>query len=228
MTTISIAIDGHSSCGKSTLAKQLAKELGYTYVDSGAMYRAIALYCMKNNIMKDGDVDDERLENELKEIQIEFKIDDTGSIITVLNGIAVEEEIRRPEVSDKVSVISTRKEVRDKLVSLQRMMAKDNGVVMDGRDIGTVVIPEAELKIFLTADVEVRTDRRLLEHQKAGYAISRNEVRENLIKRDILDSTREESPLRQADDAIVIDNSMISKKEQLTKVMELARQAIGS
>ena len=179
-------------------------------------------------IIIDGQVDLNKLENSLNNINVEFKLNSSGNRETMLNGVSVESEIRDPKVSNCVSLIGQEKIVRVKLVDLQKKMASQKAVVMDGRDIGTVVIPDAELKIFLTADVDVRTNRRYLELQEAGHQISKEEVRDNLVSRDEIDSTRVESPLKQADDAIVIDNSNITREEQLAKAMELARQQIDS
>ncbi|NQY68776.1 MAG: (d)CMP kinase [Flavobacteriales bacterium] len=228
MRKISISIDGHSSCGKSTLAKQLANEFGYFHVDTGAMYRAVALFCIQNEIVQDWDLDVDKLEAEISKIDLSYNVDKNGKAETILNGISVETQIRRPEVSNAVSIISKEKIVRVKLVQIQQALAKEKGVVMDGRDIGTVVIPDAELKIFLTANVNVRAERRLLELHKSGVEIGIEEVLENLEQRDLIDSTRKISPLKKADDAVLIDNSFISREEQLSQAVALAKKAIAA
>jgi len=212
-----IAIDGYSSCGKSTLAKDLAHQLQYTYLDSGAMYRAVTLYFLDNNIPFDNH---DQVVAALETIDIRFE---ENSNRTVLNNIDVESEIRSPRVSDAVSPVSTLSVVRRKMVEQQRAMSIEGSIVMDGRDIGTVVFPEADLKIFLTASIEIRTQRRLDEMNRKGYEISRDEVMKNLATRDKIDSTREDSPLSQAKDAVLIDNSNLSRKEQITMVFALAK-----
>lgn len=218
---INIAIDGYSSCGKSTLAKQLAQALGYIYVDTGAMYRAVALYCLRNEIIDDDQVDVERLIAELDDIHIRFTYNSDKKISeTCLNGENVEDEIREMEVSRNVSRISIIREVRDKLVAIQREIGKEKGIVMDGRDIGTVVFPDAEVKFFMTADKEIRAKRRYDELQLKGVEVTLEEIKENISKRDFDDMTRKENPLKQADDAIVIDNSNINQQEQFELAME--------
>jgi len=212
-----IAIDGYSSCGKSTLAKDLAHTLQYTYLDSGAMYRAVTLYFLDNNISFDHP---EAVAKALNMIEIRFE---EHSNRTLLNDIDVESEIRSPRISDQVSPVSTISAVRSKMVEQQRALAASGSIVMDGRDIGTVVFPEAELKIFLTANVKIRTQRRLDEMKRKGYEISEAEVMKNLKTRDQIDSTRADSPLSQAEDAVLIDNSNLSRKEQITMVLALAR-----
>jgi cytidylate kinase len=220
-----IAIDGYSSCGKSTIAKDLAKVLNYIYIDTGAMYRAVTLYAMRNGIIKDGKIDVEKLHDALPGIKVSFrKNPETGLNETYLNGENVEKEIRRMDVSSNVSLISAIKEVREYLVKLQREMAQQGGVVMDGRDIGTVVLPDADLKIFMTAKPEVRAERRYKELQAKGENVSFEEIMKNLEERDHLDTTRKESPLRQADDAIVLDNSNMTPQEQLDWIVDIVNK----
>lgn len=214
MKKITIAIDGHSSCGKSTMAKDLARELGYTYIDTGAMYRAVTLFAMRNNILKnDNSIDEEMLKDRLKDIVITQKNVD-GTTVTFLNGEDVEKEIRSMEVSSHVSPIAALGYVREKMVDEQRNMGKDGGIVMDGRDIGTVVFPDAELKIFVTASAEVRAERRYKELQQKSMPANYDEVLKNVQERDYIDSHRAVSPLRPADDAVILDNSNISIAEQ--------------
>ncbi|MCB0482769.1 MAG: (d)CMP kinase [Flavobacteriales bacterium] len=217
MNRITIAIDGYSSCGKSTLAKQLAKELGYTFVDSGAMYRAVALYAMQNGCFNHHELNENCLVNKLDEIAIQFTFNASrGASDILLNGKNVENEIRQMDVSNKVSQVAAVKEVRKKLVAIQQEMGRNKGVVMDGRDIGTVVFPHAELKIFMTARPEVRAARRYAELETKGEPSTLEEVRKNLETRDNIDTTRKEDPLKQAEDAIVLDNSGLSQDEQLS------------
>ena len=211
MKNIKIAIDGHSSCGKSTLAKQIAKHFGFTYIDTGAMYRTIALFAMRNGmIAPDGTPDEHRLQEKIADISVTFLKDGHAA----LNGEDVEREIRTLEVSNNVSKIAAFKFVRQEMVNLQRQMAQNESVVMDGRDIGTVVFPDAELKIFVTADDNVRAQRRFDELTAKGEQVTFDEVLDNLRERDLLDTTREESPLRKADDAILLDNSFMTREEQ--------------
>ncbi len=215
MKKITIAIDGHSSSGKSTMAKDLAKTIGYTYIDSGAMYRAVTLYSLQHGLFAGDTVDLERLKREMGNIHITFRINPaTGRPDTFLNGVDVEKEIRSMEVADHVSMIATLGFVRQAMVEQQQAMGKEKGVVMDGRDIGTVVFPDAELKIFVTASPEVRAQRRVDELKGKGMSASYEEVLANVLKRDHIDSTREESPLRQAKDALVLDNSSMTMEEQ--------------
>lgn len=222
MSQITIAIDGYSSCGKSTLAKALAQKLHYNYIDTGAMYRAVTLYCLRNGLIVDGKVEVEKLITELKNIEVSFLYSTlTKTSEVILNGEHVEKEIRKMEVASFVSAVSSIKEVRDKMVLLQRKMGKDKGVIMDGRDIGTHVFPDAELKLFMTADNLVRTQRRVDELSSKGDYHSFDEVKHNLEKRDFEDSTRKESPLVKADDAIILDNTDITKEEQLEFVIRL-------
>jgi len=219
---IIIAIDGYSSCGKSTLATALAKRLHYLHIDSGAMYRAVTLYFMRHQINIH---DRQDVKDALEKISI-FLSFDNDSQTTWLNHENVEAAIRAPEVNSWVSPVSTLTAVRKEMVAQQRRMGQDKGLVMDGRDIGTVVFPEAELKLFLIADLEVRVERRWLELQEKGISIQREEVKANLLERDHIDSTREDSPLRQADNATVIDTSYLTPKEQLQIAYELSRAAI--
>jgi len=226
---ITIAIDGFSSTGKSTVAKQLAKELGYVYVDTGAMYRAVALYAMRNSLITDSSFNKEGLIAQLPEINLRFVFDDKlGYAAIYLNGENVEEEIRTMEVSQFVSKVATVSEVREKLVSLQKMMGREKGVVMDGRDIGTVVFPNAELKIFMTASAEKRAKRRYLELQGNKQKVSYEEVLKNVEERDYLDTTRKDSPLVKAEDAVKFDNSEMGIDEQFEKIYRLAQTAIDS
>ncbi|MBF1484270.1 (d)CMP kinase [Prevotella pallens] len=216
MEKIIIAIDGFSSCGKSTMAKDLAHELGYIYVDTGAMYRCVALYALQHKLfLKDGEINIPELEAAMPNINISFKLNkETGRPDTYLNNENVENEIRTMEVSSHVSSIAAIPFVREALVAQQQKMGKDKGIVMDGRDIGTVVFPNAELKIFVTASPEVRAQRRYDELMEKGMEADYNEILENVKRRDYIDSHRDVSPLRKADDAIELDNSNISIEEQ--------------
>jgi cytidylate kinase len=219
---ITIAIDGHSSCGKSTLAKALSKSLGYIYVDSGAMYRAVTLYFLQNKV----DINDEEaIGLALEEIQVSFK-NIAGQNTTFLNSVNVEDQIRSMEVSNFVSPVAALSTVRRKVVKQQREMGSEKGIVMDGRDIGTVVFKNAELKIFLTASPEIRTQRRYNELIAKGQPVSLELVRANLTKRDHIDSTRADSPLKKAEDAVVIDNSNLTEQEQMEKTLSLAKEQI--
>lgn len=212
---ITIAIDGHSSSGKSTMAKDLAREIGYIYIDSGAMYRAVTLYALQHGLISEGQIDEQSLQKAIPEIDISFQSNnETGRPDTYLNGVNVEREIRSMEVADWVSPIAKLGFVRRAMVAAQQEMGRNKGVVMDGRDIGTVVFPDAELKLFVTASAEIRAQRRLDELRAKGEAASYDEILENVKTRDHIDSTREESPLRQADDALVLDNSNMSPTEQ--------------
>ena len=221
---IIIAIDGYSSCGKSTLSRALAKRLRYVHVDTGAMYRAVTLFFMRNNVNY---TFEEEVESALKEISIHLGFENECQV-TWLNGENVEEAIRAPEVNELVSNVSTLSSVRKAMVAQQQKLGRGKGLVMDGRDIGTVVFPDAELKLFLIADIEVRLERRWLELSSKGIQISRDKVKENLLLRDHIDSTRHDSPLRQAADAIVIDTSYLTEKEQLQISYDLARSVISS
>jgi cytidylate kinase len=218
-----IAIDGYSSCGKSTLAKDLANSLHYIFIDSGAMYRAVTLYCLRQGWVKGDSIEKEKIVEALDQIQLDFALDDKGVKVILLNDENCEEEIRQGHVAAVVSKIAEIKEVRDKLVHEQQRMGEKGGIVMDGRDIGTVVFPHADIKIFVTASIEVRTQRRLLELQTKGIETSKEEVQDNLIERDFIDSNRKESPLRQAVDAIVLDNSALTRQEQLEWALDLVR-----
>ena len=215
MKKITIAIDVFSSCGKSTKAKDLAREVGYIYIDSGAMYRAVTLYSIENGIF-DGDViDTEKLKKAIKDIQISFRPNpETGRPDTYLNGVNVENKIRTMGVSSKVSPISALDFVREAMVAQQQAMGKEKGIVMDGRDIGTTVFPDAELKIFVTATPEIRAQRRFDELKAKGQEGSFEEILENVKQRDYIDQHREVSPLRKADDALLLDNSNLSIEQQ--------------
>lgn len=229
MEKITIAIDGFSSTGKSTLAKQLASHLGYAYVDTGAMYRAVTFYAMQNNWVSDSHLDKEALVSDLNKIQLQFQYNPTlGFAEMFLNEKNVEQAIRTLEVSQNVSKVAEISEVRAKLVQQQQEMGKSKGVVMDGRDIGTVVFPNAELKVFMTASAETRAERRFQELLEKGQHVSFEEVLENVQQRDYIDTHREDSPLIQAEDAIVIDNSSLSKEDQFNLVLQLANEKINS
>lgn len=228
MNKITIAIDGFSSTGKSTLAKQLANHLGYVYVDTGAMYRAITLFAMQNGYIATDFFDKETLIRSLPSIQLHFEFNtNLGFAEMYLNKVNVEKEIRTLEVSNFVSKIAEVSEVRAKLVEQQRAMGKDKGIVMDGRDIGTVVFPEAELKIFMTASPETRAQRRFDELQAKGDNVSYEEVLKNVQERDYIDTHRDDSPLVKAADAIEIDNSHLTRDEQFKAVLELAQEALN-
>ena len=226
MKKITIAIDGHSSCGKSTMAKDLAKKIGYVYVDTGAMYRAVTLFALRNNLFEeDGAVKVDELEKRMDEIKISFKFNtETQRPDTYLNGELVEKEIRGMEVSNHVSPIAAIGFVREAMVAQQQRMGKKGGIVMDGRDIGTVVFPNAELKVFVTATAEVRAQRRYDELKGKGQEADFEEILKNVQERDYIDSHREVSPLRQAEDALLLDNSNMTIPEQnewLLKQFEL-------
>lgn len=221
MKKITIAIDGHSSCGKSTMAKDLARRIGYVYIDTGAMYRAVTLFAMRHNLVANGQVDAAKLQEEMGNIHISLRLNpETQRPDTYLNGECVEREIRTMEVSRHVSLIAALPFVRSAMVEMQREMGKEKGVVMDGRDIGTVVFPHAELKIFVTASAEVRAQRRYDELTAKGEKCNYEEILENVKERDHIDSTRETSPLRQAEDAIVLDNTHMTIPEQENWLME--------
>ncbi len=211
-----VAIDGYSSCGKSTVAKDLAKLLNIIFIDSGAMYRCVTLYALRNEIIKGNSIDEESLKKALNDIVITFKFDASKKLNeTFLNGVSVEKEIRSPEVSDYVSIVSAIAFVRKRMVELQQKMGETESIVMDGRDIGTVVFPQADLKLFMTASPEIRAQRRYKEYQEKNESVSFEEVLENVKKRDHIDETRSESPLKKAEDAIVLDNGNMNKEEQL-------------
>jgi CMP/dCMP kinase len=217
---IIIAIDGHSSCGKSTVAREIARRLNYIFIDSGAMYRAVTLYCLRNGIVDKGVVNHAALIADLGKIKVYFKNNPSNNHNDIwLNGENVEDEIRLLEVSQNVSPVAAVAEVRHLLVALQQEMGNSKGIVMDGRDIGTVVFPQAELKIFMTAQPDVRAQRRFDELTAKGEKVSYEEIRANILERDRYDETREQSPLRKADDAIVLDNSAMTRKEQLDWVL---------
>lgn len=225
---ITIAIDGFSSTGKSTVAKQLARALGYAYVDTGAMYRAVTLYAMRHSFVSENFIDKEALIKALPNINLKFVFEDSrGYAAIYLNGQNVEDEIRTLEVSKYVSKIAAISEVREKLVSQQQIMGKEKGVVMDGRDIGTVVFPNAELKIFMTATSEERAVRRYKELQEKGEDVQYKEVLKNVQERDHLDTTRKDSPLVKARDAIEINNSSLTIEGQFNKILELSREIIS-
>lgn len=227
MRKITIAIDGYSSTGKSTIAKQIAKELGYVYVDSGAMYRAVTLYALQHKFVSEDEFNINDFVMELDKIELAFKFDQKlGYAEMYLNGKNVEHEIRTLSVSNVVSKVSAVPEVRHQLVKQQQTMGKDKGIVMDGRDIGTVVFPEAELKIFMTASPEIRAQRRYDELIKRGDEVEFDEIFRNVQERDYIDSHREDSPLIKAEDAIEIDNSELSLEEQYQKIMELANMTL--
>ena len=212
---ITIAIDGYSSTGKSTMAKALARAIGYAYIDTGAMYRAVTLYCLDNGLFDGDTVNEAALEQQLDDIHITFRANAEGRSETWLNGVNVESEIRSMRVSDKVSIIAAIGSVRRDMVRQQQAMGRDKGIVMDGRDIGTVVFPDAELKVFVTADPMVRAQRRYDElRAKGDTTTTLDEVLHNVTERDRIDTTRAESPLRQADGAVVLDNSHMTIAEQ--------------
>ena len=229
MKKISIAIDGHSSCGKSTMAKDLARELGYVYVDTGAMYRSVTLFAIQNKLFDaEGHINADELKDRMGEIEISFKYNDrTGRPDTYLNGRLVENEIRTMEVSSKVSPIAALPFVREALVAQQRRIGKDKGVIMDGRDIGTVVFPDAELKIFVTASAEVRARRRYDELRAKGMDADYDSILKNVKERDYIDSHREVSPLRKADDAIELDNSELTIEQQKAWLIARYRERVG-
>lgn len=226
MKKITIAIDGYSSSGKSSMAKALAKRIGYRYIDSGAMYRAVTLFAMRHGLISpDGKIDKAALIANLPKISIDFKID-SGQQLTFLNGENVETEIRQLPVSNNVSQIAAIPEVRHFLVELQQAFGRDKGIVMDGRDIGTTVFPDAELKIFVNASADTRAQRRVKELTEKGQHVSYEEILANVVKRDHLDETREESPLRRAEDAVDLDNSSMSVDEQNEWLLKLYKSRI--
>jgi cytidylate kinase len=223
-----IAIDGYSSCGKSTFAKAIAKELNYIYIDSGAMYRAVTLYCMRRGFTGDGTVNTSGIIRELKDMHIEFVYNpDLAEYETFLNSENVETEIRGIEVSANVSDISKIAEVRARMVELQRQIGVFKGIVMDGRDIGTVVFPDADLKIFMTASVDIRAKRRYDEITGKGIKVDPEEIRSNIVARDITDENRDISPLRRANDAVILDNSRMSVAEQMEWVRGIIEKKIN-
>ena len=226
-TKITIAIDGYSACGKSTLAKALAKALDYSFIDSGAMYRGAALFFYRQGHVSEEMMDIEAIERAIPNLDLSFKIQNTKNCL-YLNNENIENEIRQAYVVNIVSKVATIKKVRTALVKQQQRMGENGGIVMDGRDIGSVVFPNAQLKIFVTASPEIRAQRRYAELQQKGIPQSLEEVKLNLTKRDHIDSTREESPLVQVQDAIVLDNSKLTKEEQLEWALEKARKIINS
>jgi len=227
MKKITIAIDGHSSCGKSTMAKDLAREVGYVYVDTGAMYRSVTLFALRNGLFTADGINEEELRKRMSEIHIAFKFNaEAGQPDTYLNGELVEKEIRSMEVSNHVSPIATLGFVREAMVAQQQQMGKDKGVVMDGRDIGTTVFPNAELKVFVTASAEVRAQRRYDELKAKGMEADYEEILKNVQERDYIDSHREVSPLRKADDAIELDNSNMTIPEQKQWLLDRFNEAV--
>ena len=228
MKKITIAIDGHSSCGKSTMAKDLAREIGYIYIDSGAMYRCCTLFCLENGMIRpDGSVDTQALEPRMDEIHISFRLNpETGRPDTYLNGRNVERDIRTMEVSSHVSPVAAIPFVRKAMVAQQQALGREGGIVMDGRDIGTAVFPDAELKVFVTASAEVRAQRRYDELKAKGDDVCFDDILRNLQERDHIDSTREVNPLRKADDALVLDNSHLTIPEQKAWLLERFQESV--
>lgn len=228
MKKITIAIDGFSSCGKSTMAKDLAKEIGYIYIDSGAMYRAVTLYSMENGVFDGNNIDAEALKRRIGDIHIAFRINPgTGRPDTYLNDVNVENKIRTMEVSSKVSPISALGLVREALVAQQQAMGREKGIVMDGRDIGTTVFPDAELKIFVTASAQIRAQRRYDELQAKGEKTDFDEILENVKQRDYIDQNREVSPLRKADDALLLDNTDLTIQQQKEWLFEQYNRCVN-
>ncbi|MDL2256083.1 (d)CMP kinase [Parabacteroides sp. OttesenSCG-928-K15] len=228
MKKITIAIDGHSSSGKSTMARELAKTIGYTYIDTGAMYRAVTLYGMQQGLFSGDDLQEDKLEEAMPHIHISFVLNpETGRADTCLNGVNVEKEIRGMEVSDHVSPVAALPFVRKALVKQQQAMGQGKGVVMDGRDVGTVIFPDAELKVFITASPEIRAQRRVDELRGKGQQVSYEEVLENVRKRDLIDSTRKEGPLKVADGALVLDNSTMTLEEQRDWLLQQYKRIIN-
>lgn len=226
---IIIALDGYSATGKSTMAKALAKSLSYNYIDSGAMYRAVTLYALEHNLIQNGEIDTEALANAMDDIEINFTRNELGEPITLLNGQNVEDKIRTPEVNAMVSPISTLGFVRQELTKKQQAYGEEKGIVMDGRDIGTTVFPQAELKLFVTATPQVRAERRYREMLEKGITnVSLEEVLANLAERDRINSTRAISPLAKAPDAITFDNSFLTPAEQDAQLLRLAKQVIAA
>lgn len=225
MKKIIIAIDGFSSCGKSTMAKELARKIGYIYIDTGAMYRAVTLYCLRHNLFKEDKLDEENLKKALPDINISFKFDvGENKVHTYLNGEDVEQEIRTMEVSSKVSPVAAEPCVREKLTEQQRIMGEGKGIVMDGRDIGTTIFPNAELKVFLTCSPEIRAQRRYKELQEKGDRTDFETVLDNIRQRDYIDQHRKVSPLKRADDALILDNSYMTREEQNAWLLEKAKE----
>lgn len=228
MKKITIAIDGYSSCGKSTMAKDLAREVGYIYIDSGAMYRAVTLYCLENGLFTPDGIDTKKLEAMMPNIRISFQLNpETQRPMTYLNGENVEDRIRTMEVSTRVSPVAAIPFVREALVKQQQEMGQAKGIVMDGRDIGTVVFPDAELKIFVVASAEIRAQRRYDELKAKGQEASYEEILANVKERDYIDQNREVSPLRQAEDALLLDNSNLTIEEQKQWLKERFEEAVN-
>ena len=227
MRKIVIAIDGYSSCGKSTMAKDLARKIGYTYIDTGAMYRAVTCYALQHGLFSDGKIDEKALSQAIDDIHICFCRNAAGQVETCLNGKSVEKEIRGMDVSNHVSQVAALGFVRKAMVRQQQEMGKEKGVVLDGRDIGSVVFPDAELKVFVTASVEVRAKRGLDELVAKGENATLEEVKKNIQMRDYIDSTRVESPLRKVDDAVVLDNSNMSIEEQDAFLLALYEERVS-
>ena len=228
MKKITIAIDGFSSCGKSTMAKDLAREIGYIYIDSGAMYRAVTLFCLDNGLFTGDDIDTERLEQQMGNIRISFRLNpETGRPDTYLNGVNVENRIRSMEVSAHVSPVAALPFVRQALVAQQQQMGREKGIVMDGRDIGTTVFPDAELKVFVTASPEIRAQRRYDELKAKGQPADYEDILANVKQRDDIDQHRAVSPLRRADDALLLDNSHLTIAEQKAWLIEQYRRTCG-
>ena len=230
MKKIIVAIDGHSSCGKSTMAKSLAAQVGYIYVDTGAMYRAVTLFAMRQGLFDaQGQPDAARLEALVPKIEVSFHLDPTTNLpLVCLNGEVVEEAVRTLEVSSHVSSIAALPFVREALTRQQQRMGEEKGIVMDGRDIGTVVFPQAELKVFVTASAEVRAQRRFLELTAKGQAVAFEDILRNVQERDYIDSHREVAPLRQADDALVLDNSEMTREEQMQWLLDRFEERTGA
>ena len=230
MKKIIVAIDGHSSCGKSTMAKSLAAQVGYIYVDTGAMYRAVTLFAMRQGLFDaQGQPDAARLEALVPKIEVSFHLDPTTNLpLVCLNGEVVEEEVRTLEVSSHVSAIAALPFVREALTRQQQRMGEEKGIVMDGRDIGTVVFPQAELKVFVTASAEVRAQRRYLELTAKGQSVAFEDILRNVQERDYIDSHREVAPLRQADDALVLDNSELTREEQMQWLLDRFEERTGA
>ena len=230
MKKIIVAIDGHSSCGKSTMAKSLAAQVGYIYVDTGAMYRAVTLFAMRQGLFDaQGQPDAARLEALVPKIEVSFHLDPTTNLpLVCLNGEVVEEAVRTLEVSSHVSAIAALPFVREALTRQQQRMGEEKGIVMDGRDIGTVVFPQAELKVFVTASAEVRAQRRVLELTAKGQTVAFEDILRNVQERDYIDSHREVAPLRQADDALVLDNSELTREEQMQWLLDRFEERTGA
>lgn len=227
MKKIIVALDGHSSCGKSTMAKVLAREIGYIYVDTGAMYRTVTLFALRNGVFSGEQLDAERLAALMPQLEVSFKLDpETNLPLAMLNGEVVEQEIRTMEVSSRVSPVAALPFVREAMTAMQQRMGEQKGIVMDGRDIGTVVFPQAELKIFVTASAEVRAQRRYDELKAKGENVTFEEILKNVQERDYIDSHREVAPLRQAEDALVLDNSNMTREEQNQWLLDAYRKAV--